>query len=114
MECAVAHSTLSGAPQGVDLPQIDLSAFRLLMISSARAPGGEHLIRALLVKAHGGSFLFGQIEVSNRSILMTDKFVPSESHNESEIMSAPTSSGCRGMGDSAGPHSRKARAAPIL
>jgi hypothetical protein len=31
--------------------------------------------------------------------LMTDKFAPSESHNESEIMSAPAQVGVSGDGD---------------
>ena len=46
---------------------------------------------------------------------MTEKFVPSERHNESKIMSAPTSSGVSGDGDSVGAAlSREVRAAPIL
>ena len=56
----------------------------------------------------------GQNEVSNKLILMTDKFVPSEGHNELEIMTTPTSVGFGGWGPRSGPHSREARAAPIL
>jgi hypothetical protein len=55
----------------------------------------------------------GQIEVSNRLILMTDKFAPSERRNDSEIMSAPTQVGVRGMGTlRSGPHSRWTESGP--
>jgi hypothetical protein len=46
--------------------------------------------------------------------IFDDNLRTNHSHNWRWIMSAPTPSGFGGWGTRSGPHSRKARAAPIL
>ena len=56
-----------------------------------------------------------QTKKRNTSERISDDNVrPNRSHNWRGLMSAPTSSGFGGWGIRSGPHSRQARAAPIL
>jgi len=54
------------------------------------------LLQAIIAAPEAGAVAIDQCV--KQTILTRGKFVPSERHNESEIMSAPTSSGVSGDG----------------